>query len=120
MSDDDNTKSEQIRNYRTPEGEELGRQLAEMCDEAEPYARLKIPQIPPRCASCAFRHGRHLANGSPFTQMDALKCVIEHVPFDCHEPARKGNLCSGWALTVLGTDRPPGKAPWPFSDGEGE
>lgn len=105
------------RNRPTPEGRQLGRKLAQWCDDAEPAARLRMPELPPRCASCAFREGRHVANGSPTTQMDALKCVIEGVEFHCHEPYREGHLCSGWAMMMLAKDEPDfGKCPWPFSD----
>ena len=105
------------RNRATDAGQELGRKLARFCDEAEPMARLRLPELPPRCASCAFREGRHVANGSEFTQMDALKCVLEGVEFRCHEPGREGAPCSGWAMMMLAKDRPDFVgAPWPFSD----
>lgn len=50
-----------IRNYTTPEGHELGGTLAKWCDDAEPQARLKFPELPPRCNSCASgkRFARH-------------------------------------------------------------
>lgn len=89
------------RNRTTPEGQELGEHLARLCDDAEPKARLKMPGLPPRCNSCAFRKGAHIANGSPETQMDALKCIVEGHEFYCHEPAREGQLCSGWAMFML-------------------
>ena len=38
---------------------------------------------------------RNVANGSPETQMDALKCLMEGVEFYCHQPDRAGHLCSG-------------------------
>src|SRR3990167_9217904 len=107
------------RNRATPEGHELGLHHARFCDEAEPKARLRFPELPPRCASCAFRAGPHVANGSPQTQMDALKCVIEGVEFQCHEPHRKGQVCSGWAMMMLAKDEPDfGKVSWPFSDAQ--
>jgi hypothetical protein len=92
------------RNRPTPEGQELGEHLARLCDDAEPKARLRMPDLPPRCNSCAFRKGVHLANGSPETQMDALKCIMEGREFHCHEPAREGHLCSGWAMFMLAKD----------------
>jgi hypothetical protein len=108
-----------IRNHRTPEGAELGRTLARWCDDAEPKARLRFPELPPRCASCAFRAGVHVANGSPATQMDALKCVLEGVEFFCHEPAREGMLCSGWAMMMLAKDAADfGEVSWQFSNEE--
>lgn len=105
------------RNRRTEEGAELGRHLARFCDQAEPLARLKVPELPPRCNSCAFRAGPHAANGSPQTQMDALKCVMEGSPFLCHEPAREGAFCSGWTMFMLAAERPEDfrEVPWDFS-----
>jgi hypothetical protein len=108
-----------IRNHRTDDGAEIGQKLAQWCDDAEPKARLRMPELPPPCASCAFREGRHLANGSPYTQMDALKCVLEGREFHCHEPVREGAICSGWAMMMLAEDKPDFRdVPWPFSDGE--
>jgi hypothetical protein len=105
------------RNAATDEGRELGHHLARFCDDAEPAARLKVPELVPRCASCAFRAGPHVANGSPTTQMDALKCVIEGVEFLCHEPARKGHPCSGWTMLILAKDEPDFvEVAWPFPD----
>jgi hypothetical protein len=105
------------RNRPTDEGRQLGGHLARWCDDAEPAARQRVPELPPRCQSCAFRKGDHVANGSPTTQMDALKCVIEGVEFQCHQPDRKGRLCSGWAMLMLARDATNfGKSPWPFSD----
>lgn len=107
-----------VRNQATPDGAELGKHLARFCDEAEPVARLKVPELPPRCNSCAFREGPHTANGSPTTQMDALKCILEGVEFMCHEPDRKGHLCSGWSMMMLAREegKPFSKVSWEFSD----
>jgi hypothetical protein len=106
-----------VRNVGTEEGHRLGKELARLCDTAEPQARLRIPDLPPRCNSCALRCGNHHQNGSPETLMDVVKCMMEGVEFYCHEPARKGHLCSGWAMLMLDRDdRPFGEVPWPFSD----
>ena len=108
-----------IRNFRTPTGAELGRELARLADNAEPAARLKVPQLPPRCASCALRAGRHLANQSPATQLDVVKCLLEKIPFHCHEPHREGEYCSGWAMIMLTvTDEKPVEVPWDFFGGK--
>ncbi len=105
------------RNRPTPDGRALGKHIAKFCDEAEPAARLKMPGLPPRCNSCAFREGKHVANGSPTTQMDALKAVLEGVEFLCHEPDREGHLCSGWSMMMLAKDTPEFiTVDWPFSD----
>lgn len=104
-----------IRNYRTPQGAELGRHLARLTDDAEPKARLRVPEIPPRCSSCALRTGPHLANQSPATLLDVTKCVMENTPFFCHQPHREGELCSGWAMLMLAkTDERPITMPWEF------
>ena len=110
--------AKKMRNKATADGRALGEQMARLCDEAEPKARLKVPEIQPRCASCAFRSGPHTANGSPTTQMDALKCLVEGVEFQCHEPHRKGMLCSGLAILILAqsAESPFGKVPWKFSN----
>ena len=105
-----------IRNSPTSAGAALGRELARLVDEAEPRARLVEQAIPPRCASCAFREGPHIANGSEATLGDALKCVLENVEFRCHEPACAGQPCSGWAMLRLAHPSAPGRCPWPFSD----
>lgn len=104
------------KNFTSPDGFELGATIAKWCDDAEPNARLKMPELPPRCSSCAFRKGAHLASGSPATQMDALKCVMEGVEFECHQHDRPGQLCSGWAMMMLAKDDPDFIAvPWDFS-----
>lgn len=107
-----------IRNASTPEGRVIGERIAQWCDDAEPKARLVAPSIPHRCASCAFRKGNHLANGSPNTVMDALKCVMEKTPFYCHDVHRPDHLCSGWLMMVAADDKPARDAPWPFTGGE--
>ena len=107
-----------IRNFTSPEGHIVGKKLAAWCDDAEPAARLKVPDLPPRCSSCAFRAGNHLANGSPATQMDALKCVMEGIEFQCHDVHREGAICSGWAMMMLAKDQPDfAKVPWDFVGG---
>lgn len=108
-----------IRNFTTEDGHKLGRRLATLCDEAELKARLRMPELPPRCQSCAFRAGKHLASGSPATQMDALKCVLEGYEFHCHQSDREGQLCAGWAMMMLAKDRPDFiDVSWDFIGGE--
>ena len=107
-----------MRNHTTPDGHALGEKMAKFCDDAEPKARLRFPELPPRCDSCAFKKGAHLANGSPYTQMDALKCVLEGREFYCHEHRRKDQLCSGWAMFMLAKDAPDFREmDWDFSNG---
>ena len=84
-----------IPNEATPEGRELGRELARLADVE--YARTGRDS---RCETCAFRHGEHLANGSVASLMSAVKCVLERTPFYCHETDRP---CGGWVAAVDAT-----------------
>lgn len=93
-----------ITNLPTEEGRALGKELARLCDSA------LLGKPDERCATCAFRLGTE-ANGSPATLMDATKCVLERVPFFCHEHARP---CAGFAAMVLTR---PVVAPWEFVGG---
>jgi hypothetical protein len=94
-----------IENTTTPEGRELGAHLSRMC-EVEVARKGRDG----RCYTCAFRAGDHLANGSPGTQMLALKCVMEREPFWCHEADKP---CAGWLL--MRADEPIG-VPWSAED----
>lgn len=97
-----------IPNVTTEEGRELGREMARLCD-----GEIAKRGRDDRCGTCAFRAGDHLANGSPGTLMDALKCAIEREPFWCHEHDRP---CAGWVVMKW----PKGDelvAPWPMVGG---
>lgn len=70
-----------IRNARTEEGLALGKEHARFYEQE----LSKRPRtLDGRCSTCAFRPGT-LANGSPSTQMDVAKCLLERMPFHCHE-----------------------------------
>lgn len=99
-------------NLPTPEGILLGEQTARMTDGAEAQLRRSLTSLPERCETCAFRLGT-LPNGCPTTQMDALKCVMEHVPFNCHE---RPGVCSGWLIATKAGGPERHEAWWPFSD----
>lgn len=108
-----------VRNTASFEGHELGKVIAYMCDQAEPEAKRLMPDLRERCASCAFRQGKHLPNGSVSTLGDALKCAMEGIEFRCHEPDEAGEVatryCAGWKiLQLVSPERV--KAPWGFSD----
>lgn len=94
-------------NRTTPEGQELGRHMARLCDDELAGKR------DDRCQTCAFRAGDHLANGSPETLMTALKCAMEGEPFWCHEHDRP---CAGWKVMKFPKDRRV-QAPWDAVDG---
>jgi hypothetical protein len=95
----------------TPEGFELGYYQSKFADAAE--ARLPLADGRQRCSDCAFRQGTY-PNGNPITQMVAIKCIMEGVPFNCHQETDKP--CVGWAL--LRRERGPDgiRAPWDFPD----
>jgi hypothetical protein len=83
-----------------------------------------------RCKSCAFTPGT-VPNGCLQTQQDALKAVVEGVPFLCHQANRKGEICWGFygarvalrrASERSGQPLPVTACPWEFSppDAEGD
>jgi hypothetical protein len=80
---------------------EIGDVLARAADEGEARARLRAPEMPPRCTACAFLKGTP-ANNTLETVVDALGCTIEGVPFMCHQhfddAGRPVDLCSGWVF----------------------
>lgn len=76
-----------------------------------------------RCKSCAFRAGT-VPNGCIQTQLDALKAVVEDVPFLCHQADRKGAICHGWFAARVAVNDAAGRrghpmpitaCPWEFS-----
>lgn len=89
-----------IRNLPSPEGADLGRELARLCDGAAAQRHADGRPVPKRCGTCAFRAGSE-PNGCAPTVMDALKCALEQHPFRCHED---GLACRGWLL--LRTEAP--------------
>jgi hypothetical protein len=97
-------------NEPTRDGFEMGYYMARWADKEE-SAGGKLANGSERCATCAFRQGTY-PNGSPVTQMDAMKCVLEGTPFLCHEEAKP---CAGWALLRRANDEKV-KVPWGFSD----
>jgi hypothetical protein len=97
-------------NVATDLGRELGRELARLCDTE------LAGKEDTRCATCAFRGGDHLANGSPETLMSALKCAMEGTPFWCHE---HDLACAGWAVMRFPKEALV-EAPWPHLPGTDE
>ena len=83
------------------EGKSMGRLTSHMADhgkrllKAEGLTNLNLPTVRDEmCPSCAFRHGT-VPNGCIQTQMDALKAIVEAVPFLCHAP-KDGRMCAGY------------------------
>ena len=97
-----------VLNEPTRKGFELGYRLSVWADKEA--AKGPLPGDRERCDTCAFRCGTY-ASGSPTTTMDALKCVIEAVPFLCHDDHK---LCAGYALLRRASPEVK-EAPWPFS-----
>lgn len=93
------------RQKPTPEGRELGAELARFCDAEEAkQAKLLVATIPERCKTCAFRGGT-IPNAMPGTLMDALHCIIEGHDFHCHEHGREDQLCAGFQMLRLPEDK---------------
>jgi hypothetical protein len=89
-----------VENLPTEEGRALGAELARLCDLEEANVREHFPRHHPRCDDCAFRAGTD-PNGSAETLMDAVKALVEGVPFYCHKGMRDGqpqHLCAGYAI----------------------
>lgn len=104
-------------NRTTPEGRNLGEQIARLCDvEALKLMREGEWNHDERCASCAFRKGT-VPNGCPQTLMDAMKCLMEKVPFHCHVGEKgEAEVCSGWFASMQAIkDKPKTKCDWEFS-----
>lgn len=104
-------------NRVSPQGQQLGEQMARLCDqEVKKLIQQGEYQEDERCASCAFRHGT-IPNGCLQTQMDALKCVLEHQAFFCHAVEAPGTkVCAGWFASVQAAKKQPKvECPWPFS-----
>lgn len=82
-----------------PEAASVGRILAAMSREGGLVLALQGIAIPDRCKTCAFRKGT-VPNRCIDTVADAMKCVMEGIPFKCHVP--KGGelavdqMCAGW------------------------
>lgn len=103
-----------VRNRPTPVGRMLGVELARLADKAEIDALKLFPNQKHRCRTCAFRKGT-VPNGCESTLMDAIKCVMERVPFMCHESKDNADLCMGWLNSQdMAKDRPL-PTPWEFS-----
>lgn len=81
-------------NVPTDLGRELGAELARLAT----VERLHSKNLPEPCHDCAFRIGT-TPNGCERTLMDAVKCIVEGKPFNCH--INKGKPCAGWLALKL-------------------
>lgn len=95
MPKDDGTD---VPNEPSPEGAEVGRELARMAARAEVEQRKLFPNLLPCCNDCALKEGTR-PNQSLNTLGDVMKCVIEARPFYCHKGVADGEapkrLCTG-------------------------
>ena len=109
-----------VPNRPTDLGRDAGKQVARLWRASMRSALMQAPEavaaIPDRCRTCAFREGT-VPNGCEETVMDAIKCVIEKVPFMCHHDMKNGKptkMCAGWIVTQR-ADQAAGKAPWDWT-----
>lgn len=110
-----------IPNRPSEEGRALGKEMARLTDLAEAEDLKRFPKQRWRCGTCAFRLGT-IPNGCTATMMDAVKCMVEGLPFMCHESpkGRSGEptqVCAGWMAGQGAVHKhgPPIETPWPFS-----
>lgn len=99
----------------TKEGRQLGSQLARLAETE--IALLAINgETDDRCKTCAFRIGT-VPNGCPQTALDAIKAVMENVPFMCHhKQPPNAHICHGWyAARRAIKDKRTLECPWEFS-----
>lgn len=97
----------------SPAGRRLGFMTARLVEPAvAELARQGEPDE--RCTSCAGTYGT-VPNGCIVAQADLTKCIVEGVPFMCHQANRKGWPCHAWYAVRATSKKPNGIAPWPFS-----
>lgn len=89
-------------NVPTPEGRELGIEVARHFENAWAKSLAQFPNQQPPCNDCAFKRGTD-PNGCPETLLEAIKCVVEGVPFFCHKGVPDGEtpkrFCMGWLVS---------------------
>lgn len=114
----------------TPEGRAMGVLMAGLADAECAKLAQHHDEPDERCKSCAFRAGT-VPNGCIQTQSDAMKAVVEDVPFMCHghqdAHGRYDQICHGWFAVrriVARKEAHDGKklppVPWDFSPPEPE
>ena len=94
-----------VLNEPTNTGYELGYHISRIFETCE----LK----PERCSTCAFRQGTY-PNGCESTLMDAVKCIAEGMPFNCHE---ENKPCAGYVAFRSSGSKQKLTVPWDFSYG---
>lgn len=109
----------------SPEGRATGAVMARLADAECASLANDHGEPDERCKSCAFTSGT-VPNGCAQTQLDAVKAVVEGVPFMCHSHQSAAGhytrICHGWFAVrrVINRARAagaplPDAAPWDFS-----
>lgn len=85
-----------VPNLPSEEGARAGLELAKVAERGRAVAESRGLACGKRCDECAFTAGT-IPNQSLDTLGDAIKCVVESVPFMCHKGTDPGSrLCGGW------------------------
>lgn len=100
----------------SPEGKRAGEWLAKFVYPS--IVLLELDGEPDeRCKTCAFRMGT-VPNGCIQTQADAMKAVMEGIPFLCHQNMTK--TCHGWFAGRRALKGRTIETPWEFSPPDGK
>jgi hypothetical protein len=96
-------------NLPSPEGAEMGKELARFADVEEAKLRAAGLPVPKRCSDCALRLGT-IPNQCTQTLFDILVCSATHEDFMCHlssdaegDPTK---LCRGFELLRISRLQP--------------
>lgn len=92
-----------VPNLPTPQGRELGTELARLSAAEIARAAEEYPELPKPCNECAFVAGT-VPNGCLPTVANALKCAIEGDEFLCHK-GTADRPCAGWLATRIAAHR---------------
>lgn len=94
------------RDLVTPEGQRLGKIMANMADQGFEILKNEHGFKDDRCVSCAFREGT-VPNGDPQTQLEVVDCVMnDKAAFACHcvQAGGERQVCSGWIAAKTARD----------------
>lgn len=96
----DEPEGDLVPNMPSPEGERAGRELARITEAGKAKLLREGLACGTRCDECAFTLGT-VPNRCLPTVGDALKCVVEGIPFACHKGSEPGErTCGGWLDAV--------------------
>lgn len=93
----------EVPNRPSNTGRALGANLARLTDKAEADLLVDFPNHTQRCKTCAFKAAT-FPNGCLATVMDAMKCVVEGIPFMCHQVMGQNgepkDVCAGYMIAI--------------------